>query len=123
MLQTDFGARLVKSARLGAGLTQSELARRAQEPQSVVSAYERGRRQPTAVSLARLVEAAGYHLILVRTPPPRPNSAQAARHLSQVLDLAEQLPSNLRSEHLAFPRLPLNTASGSPGPSSSSARQ
>ncbi len=55
-------AGLLQLARHKAGITQAELARRAGVPASMVSAYERGRRQPTLVTLMRLLKAAGYEL-------------------------------------------------------------
>lgn len=50
---------LLRLARRQAGLTQTELARRAGFQQSVVSAYESGRRQPTVPTLLRLIRATG----------------------------------------------------------------
>lgn len=51
-------------------MSQVELARRAGVTQSVISAYESGRRQPSVPTLAALVEAAGYELeVGVREPP------------------------------------------------------
>jgi predicted nucleotidyltransferase/DNA-binding XRE family transcriptional regulator len=61
---------LLRQARLRARLSQAELAARAGLTQSVISAYESGRRQPSLPTLARLVEAAGYELAVgVRRPP------------------------------------------------------
>jgi hypothetical protein len=45
-------------------MSQSELARRAGVPQSVVSEYEAGKRQPALPTLARLVAATGHELTL-----------------------------------------------------------
>jgi predicted nucleotidyltransferase/DNA-binding XRE family transcriptional regulator len=53
---------------MNAGLSQVELARRAGVTQSVVSAYESGRRQPSLPMLARLVEAAGCQLEMTVRP-------------------------------------------------------
>jgi transcriptional regulator with XRE-family HTH domain len=102
----ETGARLIRTAREAAGLTQTALARRAGEPQSVVSAYERRRRQPSASALHRLVEAAGYRLVLVRAPRPRPDAARLAVELADALALAEVLPQRRRPARLAYPRLP-----------------
>lgn len=55
-------ASLVRLARLDAGLTQAQLAERLGTTQSVVAAYETGRRQPTMPSLVRLLAAAGFDL-------------------------------------------------------------
>lgn len=53
---------LLRLARAKAGLTQDQMAERAGVAQSLISAYENGRRQPTMPTLLRLVEAAGFDL-------------------------------------------------------------
>ena len=55
---------IVRRARRRAGLTQVQLATRAGITQSVISAYESGRRQPTLPTLESLVEAAGFDLTI-----------------------------------------------------------
>ena len=55
-------AALLQLARLKAGLTQRELAERAGVPPTMISAYERGKRQPTLDTLFRLLRAAGFDL-------------------------------------------------------------
>jgi uncharacterized protein len=60
----DSAAAIVRRARRKAGLTQVELAMRAGVTQSVISAYESGRRQPTLPTLESLVEAAGFDLTI-----------------------------------------------------------
>lgn len=57
-------ASLLREARTRAGLTQVQLAGRAGVAQSVISAYESGRRQPALPTLADLIEAAGYELVV-----------------------------------------------------------
>jgi predicted nucleotidyltransferase/DNA-binding XRE family transcriptional regulator len=52
----------MRDARRRAGLTQTELARRAGISQSVVSAYESDHRQPALSTLAVLIEATGFDL-------------------------------------------------------------
>ena len=66
----DAGA-LLRKARTRAGLSQTELARRAGVPQSVVSEYEAGKREPALPTLARLVAGTGHELTLglQRTDP------------------------------------------------------
>jgi len=54
----------IGDARGRAGLTQAELGARAGLPQSAVSAYETGAKDPSTTVLARLVEAAGFDLAL-----------------------------------------------------------
>jgi uncharacterized protein len=65
---------LLRRARKEAGMSQEELARRAGVTQSVISAYESGRRQPAIPALAALVDAAGYELVLGLRRQPRPLS-------------------------------------------------
>jgi transcriptional regulator with XRE-family HTH domain len=45
-----------------AGLSQRALAERAGVPATMISAYERDRRQPTMATLLRLLAAAGFEL-------------------------------------------------------------
>ncbi len=59
---------VLRAARQKAGLSQTELARRANVAQSVISAYEAGRREPALSTLSRLVEATGNRLT-VRVEP------------------------------------------------------
>jgi len=55
-------AALVRLARMKAGLSQGDLAVRAGVPRSMISAYERDRRQPTLATLLRVLRAAGLEL-------------------------------------------------------------
>jgi len=55
---------LIREARRRAGLSQTELARRAAVAQSVISAYEADRREPGLGMLTKLIEAAGHELVL-----------------------------------------------------------
>lgn len=61
-------AALLQLARLKSGLSQGQLAQRAGVPASMVSAYERDRRQPTIPTLLRLVRAAGFDLRMQLIP-------------------------------------------------------
>lgn len=56
-------------ARQKSDLTQVQLAERAGVPQSAISAYERGVRQPTLPTLFRLLAAAGLDLRLRLAAP------------------------------------------------------
>ena len=60
--RSSLAGNLLRLARVKAGLTQGELAERAGVAQSLISAYENGRRQPTVPTLSRLLEAAGFDL-------------------------------------------------------------
>jgi hypothetical protein len=55
---------LLRDARQRAGLSQTELARRAAVAQSVISAYESDRREPGLAMLTKLIEAAGHELVV-----------------------------------------------------------
>ena len=62
---------LLRRARRNAGISQADLAFRAGVAQSVISAYEAGRRQPSLPTLAKLVDAAGCDLVVdVQYQPP-----------------------------------------------------
>jgi predicted nucleotidyltransferase/DNA-binding XRE family transcriptional regulator len=63
-------ASLLRVAREQSHLSQSDLARRAGVAQSVISAYESGRREPSLRTLARLVEATGHELAIDVIPSP-----------------------------------------------------
>jgi hypothetical protein len=96
---------LLREARRRAGLSQTELARRAGVPQSTVSEYEGGRREPALRTLTRLVAATGHELTLdlARTDPSvrgLPDTALGRRvrqHRQALLDaVATAGGSNLR---------------------------
>jgi len=53
---------VLRQARHAAGLTQREVAIRADVQQSVVSAYESGGREPSLATLPSLVEACGVSI-------------------------------------------------------------
>lgn len=78
----------LRSLRRRAGMTQAEAASAVGIPVTVLSAYERGRRQPRAELVSRLVEAMGFRVQLVRSPSPM----ERARRLEDALSLAEALP-------------------------------
>lgn len=61
---------LIRETRQRAGLSQTELARRANVAQSVISAYESDRREPGLAMLTKLIEAAGHELMLDVRPSP-----------------------------------------------------
>lgn len=86
---------LLRSARHRARMTQAQLADRAGVTQSVVSAYEAGRRQPSLPTLRALIAATGYELDLqLRTTPRRldaltgPIGKQVRQNRRRLLDRA-----------------------------------
>jgi transcriptional regulator with XRE-family HTH domain len=92
-------AETLRDARHRAGLTQRELARRVGIPSTVLSAYERGRREPGAEVFLALVRAAGFDMAWVR----RLDDRRQGQRLAQVLELAEALPYRPRA--MPRPRL------------------
>ena len=89
---------LLRSARIDAQLSQTEVARRAGVAQSVVSAYESDRRDPSLHTLARLIAATGNRLVVNIEPDPEaprglpdtPLGRRLRRHRSAVLRTARQ---------------------------------
>lgn len=61
---------VLRDARQRAGLSQSELARRADVSQPVISAYENDHRDPSLATLTKLVEATGHQIQLNLSPQP-----------------------------------------------------
>lgn len=56
------GGGLIAEARVLAGLSQRELARRAKTSAAAIANYENGHQQPRFDTLMRIIEAAGYEL-------------------------------------------------------------
>jgi len=91
-------AAVLREARQRSGLSQAELARRANVAQPVISAYETGRREPGLAMLSKLVEASGHRLRvdLVAEPGQRrglPDTpmGRRLRHLRRsIIDAAER---------------------------------
>jgi len=101
---------LLRTVRRRRGLTQADLARRAGTSQPVVSAYERGRRDPTFATLERLVEAGGERLrigaeVVGDGPPPAYGVDEHSRRLVDVLLLGGAIPARSRLRVLRAPRL------------------
>ncbi len=78
----------LRELRLKAGLKQSDVAARTGIVAPVLSAYERGRRQPSVEVAGRIIEAMGYEITFVRRLDPEVQG----RRLVDVLTLAEALP-------------------------------
>jgi len=93
---------LIRSARLGAGLTQAQLAERAGTSQAAIARYEAGASSPSVATLERVLSAAGKTLTLgVRRRPSTnlssPQARSLRRHRQEVLALAKQFgTSNVR---------------------------
>lgn len=89
----DSAATIVRGARRRAGLTQTQLAAHAGIEQSVVSAYENGRREPSFETLRKLVGAAGYELNvdLVASPARSRLQVVVARHRVELVRALSRL--------------------------------
>jgi transcriptional regulator with XRE-family HTH domain len=103
-------AALIEAVRRRQGLTQAQLAERAETSQPVISAYEHGRREPSMATLRRLVEAGGERLRVDAVPagpevPPSADLQEHGRRLLDVLSLVDAIPVRPRSPTLAAPRL------------------
>lgn len=94
----DQAGQVIREARRRSGLSQAELARRARVSQSVISAYESGRREPGLSMLTKLVEASGHTLSidLVAEPeaprglPDTPIGRQLRRRRRAIIQAAER---------------------------------
>ena len=111
----DVGA-TISEARRRAGLTQAELAERSGTSQATLSAYEHGRKVPSAETLGRVLAATGVRL--ATEPATRPvitpggsRLERLASTLVEVIDLAAELPTR-HARRLRYPRLPGPPASG-----------
>lgn len=59
---SNWAGNLIRLARKTKGISQRELARRANTSQAAIAAYEAGRRSPSLDTLARIIRAAGLDL-------------------------------------------------------------
>ncbi len=72
---------LVRELRLGAGLSQRALARRAGTSQPAVARYERGAATPSWETLQRLAMACGQRVRIGVEPMPDPHDVELAELL------------------------------------------
>lgn len=101
--------RSLRDARVGARLSQTELARRTATSQTALSAYETGSKAPSVATLHRLLAATGSRLTIESgheplVVPSARRHERTARELAEVLALAEALPTRHERE-LRFPNL------------------
>lgn len=96
-------ASLLKDARVRAGLSQQELARRSGTSRTAVSAYEHGHKSPSLETLERLLDAAGFRLEV----QPRIEFTPAAGPLRHQIWVPNHLPRLPPERALATVRLPL----------------
>jgi len=98
----------LRGLRQRAGLSQAEMAKRLGVTPSVLSAYERGRREPRVDVFFKAVEVAGYHVDYVQKNQPSsrrwtvPNAEEKAEVLARVVALGMALPRRDRGP-LTYP--------------------
>lgn len=90
---------LVRKLRLGAGLSQRALARRAGTSQPAVARYERGAATPSWETLQRLAMACGRRVRISAEAMPDPHDVELARLLLG-LTPEERLRALRRYAHL-----------------------
>ncbi len=96
-------AQVIRSARSRAGLTLRELAARAGTSHSAIAAYESSAKSPSASTVDRIVEAAGFALDRELNPRMRGDGRLGrGTELAAVLELAAEFPSR-HSSKLKFP--------------------
>ncbi|WP_419864749.1 helix-turn-helix domain-containing protein [Candidatus Poriferisodalis sp.] len=96
-------AQVIRSARTRAGLTLRELAAQAGTSHSAIAAYESGAKSPSASTVDRIVEAAGFALDRELSPRVRDDGRQGrGAELAAVLELAAEFPAR-HASMLEFP--------------------
>lgn len=95
--------KLLERARLEAGLSQEELARRAHTSRTSLSAYEHGRKSPTLATAKRLLAQTGHELALAS----RLHFEQRSLSRGRVAHMPTALPRLSPRSALAPVRLPL----------------
>ncbi len=101
---------LLSTARVEAGLSVAELARRGGTSRPTVSAYEHGRVSPTVDTLERLLAATGNRLALM----PTLRWTQVAVGRGRIAFVPDRLPCLAASQALRTIRLPLHLDWSSP---------
>lgn len=86
---TQAAGHLLREARLRAGLSQRDLASRANTAQSVVARIEGGQTSPSWETLTRLIAAAGFDLSVELDLQPVPQS-HMLRDVKRILALTPE---------------------------------
>ena len=102
---------LLEQARVAAGLSQEELARRAGTSRPTLSAYEHGRKSPTMETAARLLAQAGFDLVA----QPRVEFAEQPTTRGRTTWVPNYLPRLDVAHALARVVLPLHLNWSTPG--------
>lgn len=95
---------LLADVRRRAGISQSELARRAHTSRPTLSAYEHGRKSPTLDTAQRLLAQAGYELCAV----PHITFTNVADRRGREHAVPDRLPRLPLDQAMATVRLPLH---------------
>jgi transcriptional regulator with XRE-family HTH domain len=93
---TTVAGRLVRQARLDAGLTQRQLARLSGVAAPTLSAYETGAQDPSSTALDKVLRATGRELTAKAVRPVQ------SLHVEAVMQLTDALPTRVEAD-LAFP--------------------
>jgi transcriptional regulator with XRE-family HTH domain len=93
---------MLREARRAAGLSQTDLARRAHTSRPTLSAYEHGRTVPTLQTAERILAAAGYDLVAV----PRIVFRDVVGRRGRVFSVPNRLPRLAPHRALATVTLP-----------------
>lgn len=102
----DAAAHALRSARQRAGLSLRALADRAGTSHAAISAYEQGRKQPSAAVFLRILEACGNAVEIHQEPRIREaDGIPRGEELAAVLRLAAQFPARTE-RHLPLPSFP-----------------
>jgi transcriptional regulator with XRE-family HTH domain len=96
-------ALIIRTARRQSELSLRALAARAGTSHATLSAYEKGRVDPTTTVLSRIIAAAGQSLeATLLGVPSSMDGMSTGDELMAVLELAEQFPAR-HASHLEFP--------------------
>lgn len=99
--------RLLRGARLAAGLSLRELGTRAGTSHATLSAYEQGNKVPSVATFLRVLQACEFAVDFTLRPRVRwRNGLARGKEFAQALELAEQFPSRYETARpsLEFPR-------------------
>jgi transcriptional regulator with XRE-family HTH domain len=108
--ETERAARILRQARLAAGLSLRHLAGRAGTSHSALVAYEQGRKAPSVATFLRILEAAGFAVDFELSRRVRErDGVDRGRELEAALELAAQFPAR-QGRVLGYPKLARNPA-------------
>ncbi|HEY0390458.1 MAG TPA: helix-turn-helix transcriptional regulator [Solirubrobacterales bacterium] len=103
----DSPEKLVRNARLAAGLSQRALARRAATSQPAIARYERGVAAPSWETLQRLMEGCGQRLLVRTEVIADTHDVELASRMLELtpLERLRALPRYARLRELASERI------------------